>query len=136
MRIVSVKRLMKSIELGYTHPILNYLLYAVICLAAKSWSTCEATRIFAFHICLRRHTSQPAWWWYLQKKKKTKQFLHLHIGFMGYKKFSCPNWNFIYDMNFGIFLVTNSGVPVLYTVGFLRPSLYYTHDFRPKSREW
>ena len=26
--------------------------------------------------------------------------------------------------------------PVLYTVSLLSPSVYYTHDFRPKNREW
>ena len=26
--------------------------------------------------------------------------------------------------------------PVLYTVALLSPSMYYTHDFRPKNREW
>jgi hypothetical protein len=26
--------------------------------------------------------------------------------------------------------------PVLYTVVLLSPSVYYTHDFRPKNREW
>ena len=27
-------------------------------------------------------------------------------------------------------------IPVLCTVSLLSPSVYYTHDFRPKNREW
>ena len=27
-------------------------------------------------------------------------------------------------------------IPVLYTVVLLSPSVYYTHDFWPKNREW
>ena len=30
----------------------------------------------------------------------------------------------------------NPPPPVLYTVSLLSPSVYYTHDFRPKNREW
>ena len=26
--------------------------------------------------------------------------------------------------------------PVIYTVSLYSPSVYYTHDFRPKNREW